>query len=137
LRQDDVELAREGRRGITLIRNGAWDTWRLRPDSCNPIGAPSARKPASHPPSLRIDYAHMRRASEPRKVPTNLSLPRDLVRRAKALRLNLSDVVETALEEAIRRSERQEWLDENQEAIELYNAMVERRGVFGDDWRRF
>jgi antitoxin CcdA len=88
-------------------------------------------------PQMRIDYAHMRGTPEQRKVPTNLSLPRDLVQRAKALRLNLSDVVEAALEEAVRRAERQAWLDSNREAIEAYNAHVEQHGVFSDDWRRF
>jgi antitoxin CcdA len=72
-----------------------------------------------------------------RKVPTNLSLRADLVRRAKAIGLNLSDVVEAALEAAIRNAERDAWLESNREAIAEYNAVIERRGVFSDDWRRF
>ena len=75
--------------------------------------------------------------ARPRKTPTNLSLPADLVRRAKALGLNLSQVVERALAAAIREAEQGRWLSENEQAIEQYNAFVERHGAFGDDFRAF
>jgi|SRR6187401_1934412 len=78
-------------------------------------------------------------AAPPRvhKAPTNLSLPVDLVRRAKAVGLNLSQVVERALAAAIRDAEQGRWLSENEQAIEQYNAFVERHGVFGDELRQF
>lgn len=72
-----------------------------------------------------------------RKVPTNLSLRTDLVERAKALGLNLSDVVESTLEAVIAAAEQSRWLAENEEAIEYYNAFVEKHGVFGEEHRRF
>ena len=72
-----------------------------------------------------------------RKAPTNLSLRIDLVRKAKALGLNLSEVLEAALEAAIRDLEQATWLDENQQAIRDYNAFVAKHGVFGDDVRQF
>jgi antitoxin CcdA len=72
-----------------------------------------------------------------RKAPTNLSLRVDLVRRAKVLRLNLSEVVETALETAIQGFEQAKWLADNQQAIREYNDFVEEHGVFSDDWRQF
>jgi antitoxin CcdA len=72
-----------------------------------------------------------------RKAPTNLSLRVDLVRRAKVLRLNLSEVVETALETAIQGFEQAKWLTDNQQAIREYNEFVEENGVFSDDWRQF
>jgi len=72
-----------------------------------------------------------------RKAPTNLSLRIDLVQRAKALDLNLSDVVESALEQAIIAAEQARWLAENQEAIDYYNAFVEKHGVFGEEFRDF
>jgi antitoxin CcdA len=77
------------------------------------------------------------RARTRRKTATNLSLRKDLVERARALRLNLSEVVETALEAAIQNAEREAWLAENQDAIEHYNAFVAKHGVFGEEWRRF
>ena len=60
-----------------------------------------------------------------------------MVRRAKALKLNLSEVLETALDRAIRDSERAAWLESNREAIDYYNARIERDGSFGDAMRRF
>jgi antitoxin CcdA len=73
----------------------------------------------------------------PRKIPTNLSLRSDLVHRAKQLRLNLSDLVDGALERAIKDAEGAAWLEENREAISEYNDLVAKRGVFGDGRRRF
>ncbi len=72
-----------------------------------------------------------------RKTPTNLSLRSDLVRRAKELGLNLSDVVDTALEAAIKAAEGKAWLQENREAFTEYNTLVAKRGLFGDGRRRF
>lgn len=81
----------------------------------------------------------MPRAAEraPRKTPTNLSVRADLVRRAREIHLNMSKVLEEALERAIREHERAAWLAENETAIADYNAQVARRGVFSDDWRKF
>ncbi len=73
----------------------------------------------------------------PAKSATNLSVRTDLVRAARALKLNLSEVLEQALEEAVRAGERRAWLAENQDAIDDYNAQVAKRGVFSDGWRRF
>jgi antitoxin CcdA len=72
-----------------------------------------------------------------RKAPTNLSLRIDLVQRAKALDLNLSDVVESALEQAIIAAEQARWLAENKDAIDYYNNFVEKHGVFGEEFREF
>ena len=77
------------------------------------------------------------RRRPPRKAPTNLSLRIDLVQRAKALGLNLSEVVEGALEDAIRKAEQARWLAENEKAIEYYNSFVEKHGVFGEEFRQF
>lgn len=75
--------------------------------------------------------------ASPRKAATNLSLPSGLVKRAKALGLNVSMVVEAALEQAVKDAEAKQWLDENREAIDEYNAVVAERGVFSDGRRRF
>jgi antitoxin CcdA len=83
---------------------------------------------------LPAKQAPTRRA---RKTPTNLSLRIDLVQRAKALGLNLSDVVESALEKAIREAEQARWLAENEEAIKYYNDFVEKHGLFGEEYRQF
>jgi antitoxin CcdA len=76
-------------------------------------------------------------ARKVRKTPTNLSLRDDLVRRAKRLGLNLSDVLDVALERAVKEAEDRAWQEENRDAIDQYNALVAKRGVFGDGRRRF
>lgn len=86
---------------------------------------------------MRIYNAHMTRAARRVKVATNLSVQSDLVARAKELKINISEVLEEALQRAIRDVEREAWLESNQAAIESYNARVEERGVFSDDWRKF
>jgi antitoxin CcdA len=87
---------------------------------------------------MRMVATHPRtRAAARRKVATNLSLREDLARRAKALGINLSELLEAALSHAIAEADRASWLADNQDAIETYNARVEERGVFSDDWRRF
>ncbi len=72
-----------------------------------------------------------------RKAPTNLSVRTDLVRRAKELGINISELVDEALERAIHAVERAAWNAENRDAIDAYNARVAKDGTFSDDWRRF
>ena len=65
------------------------------------------------------------------------SVAGDLVRAARAMKLNLSEVLEDALEQALREAEARKWLAENHDAIGGYNRRVAARGVFSDAWRRF
>ncbi|MEO8845987.1 MAG: type II toxin-antitoxin system CcdA family antitoxin [Kofleriaceae bacterium] len=78
-----------------------------------------------------------RLAKADRKAPTNLSLRIDLVERAKSLGLNLSEVVEATLEDAITKAEQVRWLAENEKAIDYYNSFVEKHGLFGEEFREF
>jgi antitoxin CcdA len=87
---------------------------------------------------MRMYNAYVARASgSRRKVPTNLTVRADLVARAKQLGLNLSQLVEGAIADAIREADRTAWLEENRDAIDDYNARIAKRGLFSDDWRRF
>ncbi|HEX5060794.1 MAG TPA: type II toxin-antitoxin system CcdA family antitoxin [Kofleriaceae bacterium] len=79
----------------------------------------------------------MARTSTARKTPTNVSIRADLVKRAKELGLNLSGLLESALEEAIRTAEREQWMRENEEAIDYWNEWVKKHGSFADQWRKF
>lgn len=74
--------------------------------------------------------------SAPRK-PANLSVNSDLLRQAKALDVNLSQVLEKALVEVVAHRRREEWLRKNREAIDAYNEHVARDGLFGDSLRSF
>ena len=81
----------------------------------------------------------MRTMSAPRtrKKATNLSVDERLLERAKRAGLNLSQVFEAGLAEAIRRREAEQWLERNREALEAYNEHVEKHGVFSDGTRSF
>jgi antitoxin CcdA len=72
-----------------------------------------------------------------RKRPTNVSINGDLLKRARALGVNLSGTLEAALVEILGEARREGWVRENRDAIESYNQRVERAGVFGDGVRRF
>ena len=72
-----------------------------------------------------------------RKKATNLSVDDQLLERARKLKLNLSQVFEAGLVDAIRAREAQEWLKRNKAAIEAYNEQVEKHGVFSDGLRSF
>lgn len=71
-----------------------------------------------------------------RKKATNLSTNEDLLRRARKLNVNLSELLEARLVEILRLAERQVWLTENETAIESYNARIERTGIFSEGARR-
>lgn len=71
------------------------------------------------------------------KRPVNVRMNSDLVAQAKSLKINLSQELEAHLAELVAERRRQDWKEENKEAIEEYNARIEREGVFGQEFRRF
>ena len=71
------------------------------------------------------------------KRPTNLSLNSDLLHQARALDINLSQVLEQALDAVVRKKRAEQWVQENREAISQYNLDVEENGVFSDGLRSF
>jgi antitoxin CcdA len=74
--------------------------------------------------------AHSKRA-------VNLSVNADLVAKAKALGINLSEALERRLAELIAAAERQQWLVENAAAIQAYNKRVEEGPILSDFERQF
>ncbi|MCZ7566161.1 MAG: type II toxin-antitoxin system CcdA family antitoxin [Burkholderiales bacterium] len=72
-----------------------------------------------------------------RKRSANLSVDEALLARARQLGLNLSQVLETGLAEAVRRHEREQWLRRNRAALDAYNEHLDKHGVFSDDLRSF
>ena len=71
------------------------------------------------------------------KKPTNISLNSDLVQKAKAYKINLSQTFEAELARVIRKRQEEQWREENREAIEAQNRRIEARGAFSDAFRRF
>ena len=72
-----------------------------------------------------------------RKKAIRLSVDERLLVHARRMKLNLSQVIEAGLEEAICREDRAEWLSHNRTALEAYNEHVEKHGVFSDGLRSF
>ena len=69
--------------------------------------------------------------------PTNLSLNSDLLNQARALDINLSQVLEQALNAVVRQKRAEQWFQKNREAISQYNLDVEENSVFSDGLRSF
>jgi antitoxin CcdA len=67
------------------------------------------------------------------KRPVNVNVNSDLVAKAKALGLNLSEALETRLAEVVRLAEEQKWRAENADAIRLYNERIENGGFLLTD----
>ena len=70
------------------------------------------------------------------KRAVNLSINAELLDEAKALGINLSATFERALEDAVRARKREQWLAENREGIEAYNAHVAEHGVLSPAFRK-
>jgi antitoxin CcdA len=68
---------------------------------------------------------------------TNVSLRSDLIDEARRLNINISQACERGLEERVRKSLRDAWLQENRDAIEASNAWVEEHGLPLANYRQF
>jgi len=71
------------------------------------------------------------------KKPTNLSLNSDLLKKSKAMSLNLSATLEQALKAILAQHRAEKWADDNKNAIRAYNDFVDEHGCFGDEYRTF
>lgn len=71
------------------------------------------------------------------KKATNLSLNSDLLKRSRALNINLSATLEQALKAKLAETEAENWKLENRNAIKAYNEFVEEHGCFSDEFREF
>ena len=71
------------------------------------------------------------------KKPTNLSINSDLLSKAREMNINLSATLENELAKQLKIKQKEQWLQENTEAIQAYNDFVENEGVFSDGIRRF
>lgn len=74
--------------------------------------------------------------SAPKKA-SNLSVNSNLLEEARHYKINLSKMLEQALIEELTKKKREEWIEQNREALEAYNQRIEERGVFSDGLRTF
>ena len=71
------------------------------------------------------------------KKATNLSLNSDLLKKTRALNINLSATLEQALKDKLKSIEPEKWVKENKKAIKAYNNFIDANGCFSDDYREF
>jgi antitoxin CcdA len=71
------------------------------------------------------------------KKPTNLTVNSDLLKKSRALNINLSAALEKILSQFLAEHARKQWVEQNRNAIRLYNEFVEENGCFGDEYRSF
>ena len=82
--------------------------------------------------------SHMGKALEvrPRKS-TNVTLPPEVLERAKQLGINLSRASERGVREEIQEAEARRWAEDNAELVAAYTAMVDRDGLPLAKYRTF
>jgi antitoxin CcdA len=71
------------------------------------------------------------------KKATNLSVNSDLLKKSRALDINLSATLEQALQAKLAKLRAAEWVSENRKAIKSYNDFVEEHGCFGAEYKEF
>lgn len=77
-----------------------------------------------------------RSASSARRS-ANVTLPAELLERAKALKINVSRASERGLREEIRDVEARTWSQQNARFIAELNSRIERDGLPLDEYRMF
>jgi antitoxin CcdA len=76
------------------------------------------------------------RISKPRRA-TNVSLPTELVDQARELGISVSRACETGLADEVRHVREKQWIEENWEAIQAWNAWVDEHGLPLAKYRMF
>ena len=71
------------------------------------------------------------------KRAANLSVDAELLDEAKALKINLSQTLEQALQARVREERARRWREENRAALQSYADYIERHGVFSEGLRSF
>jgi antitoxin CcdA len=79
----------------------------------------------------------MLRFDDAPKRATNLSLNAKVLDAARELGMNLSQTVDALLADEVRKRYWERWNEENKEAIEHYNARIEREGLPLAKYRTF
>ncbi|WP_250480069.1 MULTISPECIES: type II toxin-antitoxin system CcdA family antitoxin [unclassified Caballeronia] len=92
--------------------------------------------PAAQPPA----FEGSAKSPPPSKVarkPTNVSLPTDLLERARRLDINVSRASERGLREEVLAVEARAWAENNAQFIAEMNARIDRDGLPLEEYRLF
>lgn len=71
------------------------------------------------------------------KKATNLSLNSKVLEMARELGMNVSQTVDALLAEEVKRRYWEQWNERNKDAIDAYNARIEREGLPLAKYRSF
>ncbi|MDD3610294.1 MAG: type II toxin-antitoxin system CcdA family antitoxin [Halothiobacillaceae bacterium] len=71
------------------------------------------------------------------KQATNVSINSDLLRQARELKINVSRAAEERLAELVRAEKERRLREELEESFRIYNAHVEKYGLFSEGLRLF
>jgi antitoxin CcdA len=64
-----------------------------------------------------------------RRRPTNITVRSDLLRDAKAFRVNTSRAAEDGIERAVKAAKEAAWLEESRDAIAAHNERIAKHGT--------
>ena len=69
------------------------------------------------------------------KRAVNVSVDAEILAAAKAQGINLSQTLEDELRKRTQEAREAKWREENRESIVSYNRLIERAGVFGEEFQ--
>ncbi len=92
--------------------------------------------PAAQPPAFE-GLANSPAPSKVARKPTNVSLPTDLLERARRLDINVSRASERGLREEVQAAEARVWAENNAQFIAEMNARIDRHGLPLEEYRMF
>jgi len=84
-----------------------------------------------HPSNLASQHA------APLRQRINVTLPESLLQEARQLKINLSQACERGLAAEVSQTKAQKWQQENQAAINAWNAYVEEHDLPLAEYRQF
>ena len=85
---------------------------------------------------IMTDTINTQKPKSKRKA-VNITLDEQTVKEAREFDINISQVADEMLKNAVKREKERRWLEENREAIEAHNERVRKHGVLIQPyWRR-
>ena len=89
-------------------------------------------KPFRRAEEFRIEHIGQRRPV--RKRAANVSIDEEILAAAKKMKINLSQTLEDELRKRVQAERDEKWRRENHAAIESYNRLIEKCGIFGEEF---
>ncbi|HWE05951.1 MAG TPA: type II toxin-antitoxin system CcdA family antitoxin [Rhizomicrobium sp.] len=72
-----------------------------------------------------------------RRRSANVSIDADVLREAKAMKINLSRTLEDALRGLLREEQLRRFDEDHREAFQSYNEFIAENGLWGEEYRKW